>query len=373
MVAGFGSAIFGHTPQDLVQAIHSALSAELPNILVYGAQPLAGSVAHSLLALAPGTLSKVHFCSDGSQAIDAALKFAAIATQRREFISMRGGFHGLSVGATALAGGGPWRQGLPSIGPRVHTMNAQDWPGVERQLARRKTAAVVIEVVQGTGVAPAWTRDALLRLQALCRDSATLLIVDEVMTGLGRTGRWFAFQEGGRAFQPDLVTLSKSLSAGLMPVAAVMMTPSIYESVFVPPGHAKIHGSTFSGHRISLALAEAVIRRLRTERSCDHVSRVGKILDRRLTRLAEQGLISPPVGRGLLQAFAPTPRTRRIADGECAFRCLTGLLSRGWLTLPGGHAPGHLRVMPPFTVQSEQIGEFADALEDTLRDHSTWQ
>ena len=372
MVAGFGSAIFGHAPQDLVRVLRGAVGAELPNVLVYGAHPVAATVASELLSLAPGPLEKVHFCSDGSQAIDSALKFAATTTQRREFVSVKDGFHGLSVGATALAGGGPWRHGLPSIGPRVRRLDIRDWAAIARHLSRRRTAAVVIEVVQGTGSAPAWSRDALLRLQALCRETATLLIVDEVMTGLGRTGRWFAYEEGGRGFEPDLVTLSKSLSAGLMPVAAVMMTTPIYEAVFLPPGHAKIHGSTFSGNRVGLMLAEAVIRRLRAEKACAHVSRVGRLLERRLNKLAGQDLIGPPVGRGLLQAFEVVPQGRRMARAEGAFRCLSGLLARGWLTLPAGHAMGYLRVMPPYTIQAEQITDFVDALEDTLRDPATW-
>lgn len=373
MVAGFGSAIFGHAPQDLLSQLNVSMAAELPNVLVYGAQPLAAGVARDLLARARGTLSKVHFCNDGSQAIDAALKFAAISTQRREFIGMKGGFHGLSVGATFLAGGGPWLQSLPQVGPRVHRLSAGDWPEIERRLARRKTAAVVIEIVQGTGAAPYWGRCELLQLQALCRESGTLLIVDEVMTGLGRTGGWFAFHEGGRAFKPDLVTLSKSLSAGLMPVAAVLMTQAVYEAVFAPPGRAKIHGSTFSGHRLGLVLADAVLRRLQAEQRIEHVLRVGKLLSRRLTRLAEQNLISPPVGRGLLQAFAPLPPRRRMTSGECGFQCFAGLLSRGWVTLPSAHAPGHLRVMPPFTIEAEKISAFVDALEDTLRDAATWK
>ena len=373
MVAGFGSAIFGHAPQDLVGVLRVAIGAELPNVLVYGAHPVAATVAGELLSLAPGSLEKVHFCNDGSQAIDSALKFAAIATQRCEFVSMKDGFHGLSVGATALAGGGPWRQGLPSIGPRVRRLDIRDWDAIERCLSKRRTAAIVIEVVQSSGVVPAWSRDALLRLQALCRETATLVIVDEVMTGLGRTGRWFAYEEGGREFEPDLVTLSKSLSAGLLPVAAVMMTTPIYEAVFLPPGHAKIHGSTFSGNRVGLMLAEAVMRRLRAEKACEHVSRVGRLLERRLNDLANNDLIGAPVGRGLLQAFEVVSHGRRMSRAESALRCLSGLLARGWLTLPAGHSKGHLRIMPPYTIQAEQVIGFVDALEDTVRDPATWR
>jgi len=373
MTAGFGSAIFGHAPQDLAQVLRTALLEREPNVLVYGVHPIAGTVARSLLDLAEGSLAKVHFCNDGSQAIDTALKFSAITTRRRQFISIVGGFHGLSVGATALAGGGTWREGLPALGPYVRRVRHSDWENLERLLHLGRTAAVVIEIVQGTGIAESWNSSELHRLQALCRSTGTLIVVDEVLTGLGRTGRWFAHHDGGSEFRPDIVTVSKALAAGMLPMAAVLMTEPIYAATLGREGHSKTHGSTFSGYHFGLILANAVVRRLRSERVPTRVAKLGNILEHRLTALSDEHLIHRASGRGLMQAFAAIPKTKAMSMQEAGMRCLNALRSRGWLVMPAAHAHGYLRVMPPLNIEPEHINDFADALEDSLRSALTWR
>jgi ornithine--oxo-acid transaminase len=371
LVAGFGSAIFGHSPRDFIKIIALALEDRRPNINVFGINDVAGPLAGRLIDLCGGGVGRVHYCTDGSQAVDSAIKFAAISTQRREYLSFSGSFHGLTTGTTAMAGSDHWREKMPSIGPKVHIVEGADLISVERILSQRRCAAVVVEIFQGSSSNPPWTPSNLSKLQQICKETRTLLIVDEVFTGLGRTGSMFAWHIAKDCLSPDLVVTSKTLTAGLLPMAAVLMTDAIYECVFSGHGRAKIHGSTFSGYRLGLAVALAVVERISDSSLLNHIAKVGKIFESGFDRLQAQGLIRDTVGKGLMWSFSPCQQGYKLpSDGAFSIECILKLFRIGWLVLPASNSPGVIRIAPPYIITEDQALEFLVTLESTLAELS---
>jgi ornithine--oxo-acid transaminase len=363
-VAGFGAAALGHGHDELGRALAAAAEHPAPGIAPWSISVETGPLAARLCRLAGASLSKVHFASGGAEAIDAALKFAAAATGKSSFLVCEGGFHGLTAAATGLSGG-QWAEPFPSIWPKVARVGVGDMAAIGAALAEHAPAAIVIEIIQGSGGAPEWDAPTLAQLSALAKATGTLVIVDEIVTGLGRTGEWFAFAGAGGGFAPDMVVVSKVLTGGLVPGSAVLMREEIFQSVFSGRARAKIHGSTFSGARLAMTCGLAVLDIIEREDLLANVRRQGARLVEGMQALTSRGLIAGVRGRGLLLAVdivAGDAATRAAAASNA---CL-GLMARGVLTGIGAHDGGLLRLTPPFVVGDDDVQLFLDALEDTL-------
>ncbi|WP_139167091.1 aminotransferase class III-fold pyridoxal phosphate-dependent enzyme, partial [Chromobacterium sphagni] len=190
-VAGYGAAAIGHNPPELLTRLAQDLRDPAPNLHPLGWSEAAGALAEPLLGLAGLPGGKALFASSGAEAVEGALKLARMAGGRARAIGFDGGFHGLTLAATQLAGSGFWRQGLPADADCLR-LPWGDLVALEGALAANDVAAVLLEPVQGTAGARAWSGDALHRLAALCRQHGAWLIYDEVQSGLGRCGAWFA-------------------------------------------------------------------------------------------------------------------------------------------------------------------------------------
>jgi ornithine--oxo-acid transaminase len=368
MVAGFGAVTLGHNHPNFVKALAHAVGAPPPGILPWGISPETGLLAREICRLTGRGISKVLFGNSGAEAIDGALKFAAAKTGRREFVVCDGGFHGLTIAATALAGGGEWQTPYPLLGPTVHKIAPGDVDALETVLAAGKVAAVVIEMVQGTGGGGMWEASDISRLDLLSKRYGSLVIIDEVLTGFGRTGDWFAFHDADNDFMPDLVVVSKGLTGGTMPVSAVLVTDEVFAALCGGPGHAKIHGSTFAGNRLAMMSGLAVIDILESEQLPQRAKRAGNRLVTGLQKLANLGSISDIRGRGLLIGVQISDATG--ADNPAAAtRCCLGLMARGVLTNVAAHDPSYLKLTPPLTITDDDIDLFLSALEDTLADN----
>lgn len=361
MVAGFGSAVLGHNNPDLLERLYRALERQAPGIVPWGFAPETGMLAERLCRLAERDLTKVHFATSGAEAVDSALKFAAAATGRREFLSSRGGFHGTTVGATGLAGGGPWKDPFPHIWPSTRQIAPNDLAELERALRDSAVAALIIEVIQATGGGATWSGDSLTAAGEICRRHGTLVVVDEVLTGLGRTGAWFAFHDAGAAFCPDMVLTAKALSGGILPISAVLMTDSVYSATFAG-GRAKIHGSTFSGSRLGVTCGLAVLELLERDRILERVKTSSAALIGGLKGLAAEGLVGEIRGRGLAVGVEICGDDGRVAAAEC----LLSLMERGILTNVAAHAPSYLKLTPPLTFSEQDCEMFVDTLRDVL-------
>ena len=364
MVAGFGAAALGHGNPDLSRALHDAASSSRPGIVPWGITAETGKLAARLCARSQ-KFEKVHFASSGAEAVDSALKFAAAVTGRSEFVALSGGFHGLTVAATGLSAG-VWADPYPQIWPNIVHAPSNDYDTIRTVLSKRRAAAIVLEIIQGTGHAMPLGAESLLRIAEIARSVGTLVIVDEVQTGLGRTGEWFASSIGGASFAPDMLILSKALTGGLIPISAVLMTQRVFDAVFADRARAKIHGSTLSGGRLAAACATAVIDVLERDNLVAAVRRKGTLFEARLRALQDRGFVSNFRGKGLLWALEISSSQDSGERLSLASAACIGLMERGVFTSIAGHDLGSIRVSPPFVITPEEIEFFFGALEETM-------
>ncbi|QMU71460.1 aspartate aminotransferase family protein [Streptacidiphilus sp. P02-A3a] len=368
MIAENGAATLGHRHPRVVQALCRTIESGSPFIVPLGLSSAAGPLAVRLCDLAGPGLERVYFCTAGSEAVENAMKFAVAATGRTGFAAFGQGFHGFTPGPLPLAGHDYWRLPLAGTGwdPQgYHRVPFQDLAALEAVLATGEIAALLVESVQGLGGARPWDPEALRAAAELCRAHGTLLIADEILTGIGRTGQWFAFQHAG--IQPDLVTVSKGLSGGIVPVAAVLMSEAVHRSVYSSPGRAYIHNSTFEGHLLGMVAGLTVLDVIQDEDVLARVQRTGELLRGRIEELVDEGIgIRAVRGRGLLLAVDIEGLSEpQAADGANA--CVDLLQQQGVLLETAAHAQTWLRLSPPLTLSEESVGVFTKALRDSAR------
>ena len=286
-----------------------------------------------LVRIAPAGLERAFLCNSGTEAVEAALKFARLATGRTRIVAAMRGFHGRTLGALSAT----WRKEYRKpYEPLVPDFVFAPYNRLERmeQMLDESTAAVILEVVQGEGGVILGDGEYLRSVQALCRERGTLFIVDEVQTGFGRTGRMFASQHYD--LQPDLMCLAKAMAGGL-PMGAVLIGPRVGK---LPK---KAHGSTFGGNPLTSAAALATIHFIESKGLPQRAAELG---DRLMAGL--QAIPSPLVrevrGLGLMIAVELKERSAPY---------LAGLAERGVLALSAGATV--MRLLPPLVVSAQDI------------------
>lgn len=365
MCAEHGAATLGHRHPRVVEALTEAVRRGSPFIIPLGLSNQAGPLAERLCALAGEWLRRVYFCTGGSEAIDNAMKFAMAATGREGFVGFSGAFHGLTCGPLPLIGHEFWRRPLPHWSPAGRfTVPFGDVEQLEKTLASESVAAVIVEAVQGAGGARTWTPADLQRVARACAAHGALLIADEVLTGVGRTGRWFAFQHAG--VEPDIVVVSKGLSGGMIPVAAVLMTRTVHESVYSSPARAFVHSSTFQGHLLGMVAGQAVLDVVTEEGLVERAEATGQQLRSRFEQVRAEGIgLGRVRGEGLLLGVEIEGIAGVHApDGAAA--CVKALHERGVLVEVAAHDQSWLRLNPPLNLTDEAVEEFVDALRASL-------
>ena len=331
-VGGHGVANVGHANPAVIQAIASQAQqlAVCPNGFYHNQR---AKLLAELARIAPPGLERAFLCNSGTEAVEAALKFARISTGRTKVIAAMRGFHGRTFGALSAT----WRQEYRQpVEPLVPGFEFVPYNRLERmeQALDRQTAAVILEVVQGEGGVIPGDGDYLRGVQALCQEHGALFIVDEVQTGFGRTGRMFASEHHG--LQPDLMCLAKAIAGGL-PMGAVLLGPRVGE---LPK---KSHGTTFGGNPLACAAALATIQFIEAE---GLVQRAGELGLRLLTGL--EAISAPQIrqarGLGLMVAIE--------LKGHAA-PYLAALAERGVLALSAG--ANVMRFLPPLVIDAEDV------------------
>jgi acetylornithine/succinyldiaminopimelate/putrescine aminotransferase len=362
----FGAVALGHHHPALDAALSELLSSGRPCTMPFGVPDRVGALAARLCALAGADLQKVYFGNSGAEGIETAMKLAMIRTGRSAFVAVEGGYHGLTLGALGLMGAGPWREPLPSLPFPSRLAPLGDVAAIERFLAEGDVAAVVLEPVQGVGGGRAWSGAALLEIERLCRQRGALLVLDEVLTGLGRTGAWFGFQSAAPALRPDIVVASKGLTGGVIPVCAVLMTDELFEAAYGPPGRANIHGSTFSANAIAIAAARCVVDVIAREGLVERAVVVGERLAAGLRRLRDERLgVCDVRGRGLLLCVG-IPGAELPDDALGALSVCQALRERGVITTVAAHAPSYLKLTPPLTITETEVDLFLEHLRAVM-------
>jgi ornithine--oxo-acid transaminase len=271
LLSGWGIFGIGRNHPKLREALTGVLSADFPNLVQMDVSPLAGILAERLLQYTP-FLEKVFFTNSGAESVEASMKFARKATGRPGFVYCANAFHGLSYGALSLNGDGNFRDGFGPLLPHCAEIPFNDLVALDKALGTRQVAAFIVEPIQGKGVNI--PDDGYLSgAQELCQKYGTLFIADEIQTGLGRTGRFLAIEHWG--IEPDMILLSKTLSGGHVPVAAVLARKWILDRVFDRMDRAVVHCLTFANNDLAMAAGIATLEVIESERLIENAARMG--------------------------------------------------------------------------------------------------
>jgi len=367
----------GHNHPYIIQALKDEMDRCGPTMLQSHVSEVAGELARRLCRLAGGELEKVYFGSSGSEGVEAAIKFARATTGRTGIVYARSSFHGLTNGALSLMNDVFWRERFGPLLPDTAGVPFGDIGALEKALANNQHAAFIVEPLQAEGGIHVPARDYLQKAQDLCRRTGTLFVLDEVQTGMFRTGTFLAAHQFD--VQADMVVLAKALSGGLMPVSAVLMTNRIYRSVYSSLKRAIVHTSTFSENSLSMRAGLAALDVLEQEQLGPRALRLGESFRAKLrSELSDFDMVKEVRGMGLLCGieFVP-PKKLAFRTLYEAFKAIHPAMfgqimvmrmfrEKSMLTQICGNNFMVLKAAPPLMVTSEQLDEFVKAIREVV-------
>jgi ornithine--oxo-acid transaminase len=378
--SGEGFASLGHNHPDVRDALEATLAADLVDGVQLNYSVLAGMLAEALSQRLPDGLDAVFFASTGAEAVDSAMKFARAATGRPRLISCDSSFHGVTLGPLSLVGDEFFQEGFGPLLPGCARVPFGDLARLEAELRTKDVAAFVVEPIQGRQVTlPA--AGYLQGAQELCRRYGTLLVIDEVQTGLGRTGAWFALEHS--RLEPDFVLVGKALSGGYMPVAAMVTRRRIYQAAVGALERSYVHQSTYGRNRLSMAAGLATLRIIERDGLVEASARMGALLLDGLTELQRRhDMIKEVRGSGLMIGIELQPPSSRAARLTCRLirRASEGLFPQlvviplhrdhGVVTMAAGKNDV-IKLLPPLTLSEPEARTFLEALDAVLTDCSS--
>lgn len=297
-----------------------------------------------LVTLAPSGIERVFLCNSGTEAVEAAFKFARATTKRTEIVAAMRGFHGRTFGALSATWNKNYREPFEPLVPGFKHIPYNNLEKLDQAITDT-TAAVIVEVVQGEGGVHPGTSEFLLGAQAICRQRGALFIVDEVQTGFGRTGRMLALEH--HHLQPDMICLAKSIAGGI-PMGALLIGEQVGG---LDPG---MHASTFGGNPLACAASLATLDVLESEQLPARAAEMGDYLFEQLNSI-QSPLIRETRGLGLMVGI-------EIKQKAAPF--LQDLMSRGVLALSAGLTV--IRLLPPLVITSAQIDRVVSAIQEVL-------
>lgn len=341
--SGQGVALLGHCHPAVVEAVTRQAQTLItcPEIF-YNDQR--GGVYEQLALLLPAEINRFFLCNSGAEAMEGSLKAARLLTERDGIVAVKRGFHGRTLGALSLTWNPKYREPFAAWQPSVTHVALDDLDAAAEAITEQ-TAAVVVEAVQGEGGVYPANVEYLRGLRELCSARGALLIVDEIQTGFGRTGRWFGFEHAG--IVPDIVSLGKGIAGGV-PMGAVAWRGTLGS---MPQGS---HGSTFGGNPLASAAAIAALSTLRSNRLAERAAELGAWFAQEVTALnlpqvREVRVLGLMIGLELRGRV--TPALKELQD-------------RGILALPAGL--NVLRLLPPLIISREELQAILDALREVL-------
>jgi ornithine--oxo-acid transaminase len=374
---GEGFASLGHNHPDVRSVLRATLASDLVDGVQIHYSALAGMLAEALSQRLPDGLDATFFTNGGAEAVDAAMKFARAATGRPRFISCASGFHGVTLGPLSLVGDEFFKDGFGPLLSGCERVPFGDLERLEAQLRGRDVAAFIVEPIQGRMVTLPPT-SYLQEAQELCRHYGTMFVIDEVQTGLGRTGKWFALEHWGLA--PDFVLVGKALSGGCVPVAAMVTRREIYQRAVGTLDRSYVHQSTFGRNRLSMAAGLATMRIIERDRLLERVVRMNTVLTDGLAELQRRHeMLTDVRGSGLMLGIELGPPSSRV--GRLNWRLLhmasPGLFPQliviplhrdhRIITMAAGKNDV-IKLLPPLTLSEGEAHRFLDALDTVLAD-----
>jgi len=377
-LAGFGVYALGRSHPAIKHALHQAIDLDLPNMVQMDCALLPGLLAEQLVGRTHPGIRRVYFCNSGTEATEAAIKFARRATGKPRVLYCDHGFHGLTTGSLALNGGADFKEGFGPLLPGATEVPFGDIDALGRELSAGDVAAFVAEPVQGKGVhvAPSSYWQAA---QDLCRKHGALLVADEVQVGMGRTGRFFAHEHDG--IEPDIITMSKALSGGYVPVGAVLTTERVFMSVYSSIERALVHSTTFGRNQLAMVAGLATLDVFDTEDIVERARVTGEAFQAALAPLVERyEMLHAVRGKGLIIGLVfGKPESRTLRMRWNALEAVRTALFSQMVVVPLFHRHRILtqvaadnmnviKLLPPLVAGTEEIDYFVAALDDVLRD-----
>lgn len=378
LLSGFGVFAIGRNHPTVIQALHDVMTMELPNLVQMDVSLLSGLLSKEILATMPAHLSRMFFCNSGTEAVEAAIKFARYTTKRERILYCEHGYHGLTMGALSLCGENVFRNGFGPFLPDCESVPFNSLDALETALSKRGIAAFIVEPIQGKGVI--MPDDGYFsEVARLCKKYGTLLVMDEVQTGIGRTGKFWAFEHW--QIQPDMVLMAKALSGGFVPIGAVAMTQTIMDSVFSRMDRAVVHGSTFAKNNLAMAAGLATLAVIKAENLVANSASIGTEIIRALHASRERFEFLKEVrGKGMMIAVElEIPKSLRLkAAWSLVETAQQGLFSQ-MVTIPllqnhrilsqvAGHGMNVIKLLPPLIITPKDRDWIINAVQQTIGD-----
>lgn len=373
-LAGFGVHNVGHNHPRLIRRLHEMLDARESSMLNVDASLPTALLAERLCSAAHPDLCRTVFTNSGAEAAEVAIKAARAATGRSTLVACDGAWHGLTTGALSLMGDADHRQRLGPLLPDVVHIPFGDATALKDVCRHHKPAAFFVESIQGEGGIRIPRPEYLGEASRICQKHGCLLVLDEIQTGLGRTGRMFAtdFSKG----RPDLLLVGKALSGGMVPVAGCMMTADVWSRAFSGPVRCNQCMSTFAGGRLAMATGLETLNIVEDEQLAERGRELGTVLLDGLRELAKKhSMIREVRGQGLLVGieFEPVAGLSaavvpRWARQQLFVQVIAAVLLRdhGFLTQACGLSPNVLRLEPPLVISREEIESVLGAIDAVL-------
>jgi len=344
-VAGHGVVIVGHCNPAVVQAIRQQ-SEKLITCPEVFYNDVRARLLERLVSVSPENLKRAYLCNSGAEAVEAALKFARLSTGRYGIVAAMKGFHGRTMGALSATWKRKYRKPFSPLVPGFSHVPYNKLEAME-EAVDENTAAVILEVIQGEGGVNPGTREYLQGVRELCDAKGALLIIDEVQTGFGRTGKLFACEHYD--LQPDMMCVAKGIAGGV-PMGAVLLADKVKN---IKPG---VHGSTFGGNPLACAASLAAIDYIIEQDLVGQAKRKGEWVVNRLSK-TDLRLIREIRGKGLMIGIQIRKRVTPY---------LEALMSKGVMALPAGGTV--LRLLPPLVITDEELATVCDAIEEVLKE-----
>ena len=377
-LGAYGALNIGHNNEFVIREFNKIKT--MPNLLQTYINPIASSLAKNLAAITPKGLKYSFFCNSGTEAVEGALKLAKISSGKSRIIYCEGSFHGKSMGALSVTGRDKYQKYFNPLVPLTHKIAYGNVEELQSFFKRYDDiAAFIVEPIQGEGGIIIPPKGYLSNIKRLCEEYGVLLILDEVQTGFGRTGHWFACNEEN--VSPDIMCMAKSLGGGIMPIGAYIASEEVWKKGYGSMEKALLHTSTFGGNTWAMAAGISTIQYIYNNSLDKQAKLKGQYFIHKLHALKrEYPLLKEVRGKGLMIGL----EFNSVGDNRFLKGLLKGKISELLAEYVGGliatellnehkiitaytlNNPNVIRIEPPLTISYEEIDLFIEALENIL-------
>jgi len=376
-IAGHGSQSLGHNPRDIINAIIESSQQQLLQVYGLGANPHMANLAKELVGLIGAPFEIAFFTNSGTEAVEGALKIALAASGRKHVLYCHGAYHGMTLGSLSMMASGPWRDPFEPLLPGFTPVSFNDLDALGLALKEYDVAAVVLEPIQVEAGIQLPQPGYLAGVKDLCRKHGAYLVLDEISTGLGRTGSLFAFQHDD--IVPDIITVAKSLGGGVIPMGAYLTTRDIFQRAYGSYEMCAAHHSTFGGNSLSCLTALKALELFTSPGIAEKVAEKGNyLLESLQKRLCRYSIVREVRGKGLLlgiEFFASDHPWISWENMELSefkghntvpMLVMRHLLKSRIITQICGHNWNVLKIEPPLVVENNDIDRFVDAVDKAV-------